>query len=50
LAASWAATRRVGCTSAARMLPETSIARTIVSWAEGSVISAAGRTRRTAAR
>ena len=43
LAASWAATSRFGCTSAARMLPETSIARTIVSWAEGRVISAAGR-------
>ena len=43
LAASCAATRRLGSTSAARMLPETSIARTIVSCADGRVISAAGR-------
>ena len=42
-AASCAATRRFGWTSAARMLPETSIARTIVSCADGRVISAAGR-------
>ena len=43
LAASWAATSRFGWTSAARMLPETSIARTIVSCADGKVINAAGR-------
>ena len=46
LAASCAATSRFGWTSAARMLPETSIARTIVSCADGRVISAAGRDER----
>jgi hypothetical protein len=39
-AAACAAARRLGCTSSARMLPETSIARTTVSWFEGRVITA----------
>ncbi len=42
-AASCAATRRLGLTSLARMLPETSIARITVSCCEGSVSTAAGR-------
>ena len=43
LAASCAATMRVGCTSVARIDPDTSIARITVSCADGSVITAAGR-------
>ena len=43
LAASCEATRRFGWTSAARMLPDTSIASTMVSCCEGSVITAVGR-------
>ena len=42
-AAACAAASRVGFTSSARMLPETSIARITVSCCEGSVTSAAGR-------
>ncbi len=42
-AASCAATIRLGFTSVARMLPETSIARITVSCADGSVTTAAGR-------
>ncbi len=42
-AASCAATRRLGCTSVARMLPETSIARMTVRCCEGSVTTAVGR-------
>ncbi len=43
LAASCAATSRLGCTSAARMLPETSIARMMVCWFDGSITTAIGR-------
>ena len=43
LAATCDAVRRFGSTSAARMLPDTSIARMIVSCCEGSVITAVGR-------
>ena len=43
LAAACAAASRVGCTSVARMMPETSIARMIVSCCVGSVMTAAGR-------
>jgi len=43
LAASCEATRRLGFTSSARMLPETSIARMIVRSASGSVRTAVGR-------
>ena len=43
LAASCAATRRFGCTSAARMLPDTSIARMMVSCWLGSLMIATGR-------
>ena len=43
LAASCAATMRLGCTSVARMLPDTSIARMMVSCCDGSVITAVGR-------
>ncbi len=43
LAAFCAATSRFGCTSVARMLPETSIARMMVCWLEGSVTTATGR-------
>ena len=42
-AASCAATSRVGLTSVARMLPDTSIARITVSCADGSVTMASGR-------
>ena len=42
-AASCAATMRLGLTSVARMLPETSIARITVSCCDGSVTTAAGR-------
>ena len=42
-AAACAAARRVGLTSSARMLPETSMARITVSCCEGSVTTAAGR-------
>ena len=42
-AASFAAVMRSGSTSAARMLPETSIASTMVFSADGKVITAAGR-------
>jgi hypothetical protein len=42
-AAACAAARRVGFTSSARMLPETSIARITVSCCVGSVTMAAGR-------
>ena len=42
-AASCAATRRLGLTSVARMLPETSIARITVSCCDGSVTTAVGR-------
>ncbi len=42
-AAACAASIRLGCTSAARMLPETSIARMIVSFCDGSVTVAIGR-------
>ena len=43
LAASCAATMRLGCTSVARMLPDTSIARMMVSCWLGSVTTASGR-------
>ena len=43
LAAACAAAMRLGLTSAARMLPDTSIARIIVSCCDGSVTTAAGR-------
>ncbi len=43
LAATCDAVRRFGSTSAARMLPDTSIARMIVSCCDGSVITAVGR-------
>ena len=43
LAAFCEATRRLGCTSVARMLPETSMARMMVCWVEGSVTVATGR-------
>ena len=43
LAASWAATSRFGWTSAARMLPDTSIARMMVCWFDGSTTTAIGR-------
>ena len=43
LAAFCAATSRLGCTSAARMLPDTSIARMMVCWLEGSITTAIGR-------
>jgi hypothetical protein len=43
LAASCAAVMRFGSTSVARMLPDTSIASTIVSCCEGSLITACGR-------
>ncbi len=42
LAASCAATSRLGSTSAARMLPDTSIARMMVCWFEGSSTTAIG--------
>ena len=42
-AASCAATMRLGLTSVARMLPETSIERITVSCCDGSVTTAAGR-------
>ena len=42
-AAAWAATSRFGMTSVARMLPETSMARTTVWYWDGSVMTAAGR-------
>jgi hypothetical protein len=42
-AASWAAAIRLGFTSVARMLPETSIDRMIVSCCDGSMTTAAGR-------
>ena len=43
LAAFCAATSRLGCTSVARMLPETSMARMMVCWFDGSVTTATGR-------
>ncbi len=43
LAARWAAISRVGLTSLARMLPETSMARITVARCEASVTTAAGR-------
>ena len=43
LAASCAATSRLGWTSVARMLPDTSIARMMVCWCDGSVTTAIGR-------
>ena len=43
LAAFCAATSRFGCTSLARMLPDTSIARMIVCWLDGSRTTATGR-------
>ncbi len=43
LAAFCAATRRLGCTSVARMLPDTSMARMMVCWFEGRVTTATGR-------
>jgi len=43
LAAVCAAARRLGSTSLARMLPETSIARITTSCCEGSVMVALGR-------
>ena len=43
LAAFCAATSRFGCTSVARMLPDTSIARMMVCWFDGSVTTAIGR-------
>ena len=43
LAAACDATRRLGLTSVARMLPDTSIARMMVSCCEGSVTTAIGR-------
>jgi hypothetical protein len=42
-AAACAAARRVGLTSSARMLPETSIARMTMSCCEGRLITVAGR-------
>ena len=42
-AASWAATIRLGFTSVARMLPETSTARMMASFCVGTRITAAGR-------
>ena len=42
-AASCAAVMRVGLTSEARMLPETSIARMMVPFCEARVMTAAGR-------
>ena len=49
-AAVWAAARRVGFTSSARMLPETSMARITVSCCDGSVIVVAGRASATSIR
>src|SRR5438309_1817917 len=49
-AAACAAASRVGFTSSARMLPETSIARITVSCCEGNVTTAAGRAHQRAAR
>ena len=43
MAAFCEATSRLGCTSVARMLPETSMARMMVCWVEGSVMTATGR-------
>ncbi len=43
LAAFCDATRRLGLTSVARMLPDTSMARMMVSWVDGRVITANGR-------
>ena len=43
LAAFCAATIRLGCTSVARMLPETSIASMMVCWDDGRVMTAIGR-------
>ena len=43
MAAFCAATRRFGLTSVARMLPDTSIARMMVSWVDGKVMTANGR-------
>ena len=43
LAASCAATMRLGFTSVARMLPDTSMARISVCWREGRVMVASGR-------
>ena len=43
LAASCAATSRLGSTSVARMLPDTSIARMMVCWFDGSTTTAIGR-------
>ena len=43
LAAFCAATSRLGCTSVARMLPDTSMARMMVCWLDGSVTTACGR-------
>ena len=43
LAAFWAATRRLGSTSVARMLPETSMASMMVSCCEGRAMVAKGR-------
>ena len=42
-AAFWDATNRLGLTSVARMLPDTSMARMMVSCCEGRVITANGR-------
>ncbi len=42
-AAACAAASRLGCTSLARMLPDTSMARMTVSFIDGSVTTAAGR-------
>ena len=43
LAAFCAAASRLGCTSAARMLPDTSMARMMVCWLDGSITTASGR-------
>ena len=43
LAAACAASSRLGLTSVARMLPETSMARMMVCWFDGSVTTACGR-------
>ena len=43
MAASCAATSRLGWTSVARMLPDTSIARMMVCWFDGSMTTAIGR-------
>ena len=43
MAAFCAATSRLGCTSVARMLPDTSMARMMVCWLEGRVTTATGR-------